>query len=646
MAWLGMGVGLGHRGGAFNPATLFTSGEKGFIYDFTDSAKLFSDASRTTPITPGGTIKGVTDLSGNGAHGVESIVLDTGGPSWTAGVALNSGTKSLSAGVINFSGTSTMTVIVCVKPTATTSGKAFIHNTPAAAPAAAVGLSGALGFLAYSTLIGSAGTAERLNTRGTNALAFQVWTGAFDYAGATGADEIDCRVNGELYGDGVSAAGPAGVGPFSASADNRVMSGHIGTEGFAGSMARIIVIGRLLTATELFNAEYWCGQGGGLALISEIPPAGASYYSLLESYGQSLSVGATSTPVLSTATRYNDKMFNAGVNNPATRTSLVAMVEATRTLSAVSCGETPASGMAELLHERGYGAPFIGVADGFPATTIAQLSQGQAPYNLLLASATQGWRRSREEYRHFKSRAISWMQGESDGGNTSYAANLNTLRGTLNTDIKAVTLQTEDVWLLTYQLDRPQIGLAHLSASDTYGNIRVAFPSYFLAHDADTIHLSNVGSKVAGAYFGLAYKAIIEGGNTTWQPLKATAATRNGVNVDLTYNASTQLVVDTTIVAAQTNYGYRLFQSDGVTEIAITGVTLVGLSTVRLATGAAVPAGAIVKVGGWSDATSHAVASCKTNIRDSQGSTIVFDGGGLNYAMHNWALAPQQITAA
>jgi len=54
----------------FTPVDLFTAvpGVGGGYWDFTDPLTLFSDTARTTPATLGGSVRGVTDLSGIGRH--------------------------------------------------------------------------------------------------------------------------------------------------------------------------------------------------------------------------------------------------------------------------------------------------------------------------------------------------------------------------------------------------------------------------------------------------------------------------------------------------------------------------------------------------------------------------------------------------
>ena len=330
-------------------------------------------------------------------------------------------------------------------------------------------------------------------------------------------------------------------------------------------------------------------------------------------------------------------MPTGGVFTTTTGAAWVPLVETFRNVSASDCYETPVSGLAEMLHEQGKSLPMVGACAGFPSLAIAQLSQGQITYNNLISQAVQGKRRARELSRHFKMHAVTWMQGEADGANGSYAANMATLVGTLNTDIKAATGQTDDVWLLSYQLGRAKIGLAQLDASDNTALIRVAMPMYFL-ENYDGVHLTSEAYKIAGAYFGLAYKAIILDGDTAWQPLKCTGSSVAGTTIDLTYNRS-GLVFDTTTVSAQTNQGFAVVDA-GLTPLTVSSVTIVGGNTVRIVVASGTPAKVYY---GFDDPTDHAADIAKGNLRDSQGDTTVFDGGGLNCPMHNWAVL-QSIT--
>lgn len=358
-------------------------------------------------------------------------------------------------------------------------------------------------------------------------------------------------------------------------------------------------------------------------------------------YGQSLSVGIGTGEVISTSPRTDALMFNGGVRAQdldgapwEQHGSLVPLVEEVGSSQAGGDRyETPMSGFAEFQGEQQTNVQVLASAPGQGATSISALSKPGALYMRLLDDVMYGHMRS--SGRH-KVLAVLWMQGEADGTNNTYAANLNTLRESLNEDIKAMTGQPDDVWLLSYQLDRPKIGLAHLDASDTYSHIKVAMPIYFLPR-TDGVHLTAAGSKIAGAYFSKTYKEVVLNTNTDWQPLRPISHSTVDAVCDVVLNPVGALVIDTSIVAEQTNYGFRLFQSDGVTEITVTSVALLGSDTVRITASANIPAGAILRYG-FSDPEGHTYNVSKGNLRDSQGDGLIFDGGGLDYPMHNWCV--------
>lgn len=63
--------GLFQRSSAWSPTALFSSGEKGLIYDPSDFSTLFQDAAGTTPVTATGqSVRMMLDKSGNGNHAI------------------------------------------------------------------------------------------------------------------------------------------------------------------------------------------------------------------------------------------------------------------------------------------------------------------------------------------------------------------------------------------------------------------------------------------------------------------------------------------------------------------------------------------------------------------------------------------------
>lgn len=631
----------GVGGGAvpFVPDATFFAGRAGFAYDFTDPTLLFQNSNGTTAVTADSDPIGyVTDLSGNGKHGTQATAGNRPLYKSADPRALFGGTNnSLTAGTVDFSTTDKITVIAAVDVNAAANGALCGLGASAAGDFGCVFYTAA-GNVWCGRVYGSTGNSsiQRANNAAKPAAPFtRVMSFVLDLAGATATDEVKLRSNGDPAETSTFIAGPAGSGNF---ANREVSIGTWQSLFLNGAIRRLVVVGGALTTAELFNAEAWCGQSAGIIILPEVPPIDADI-NHFPTYGQSLSIGAQARPAVSTVANSHYMFTGSGEVRAQESfepyTALVNHFESDSTLELL--GETPCYGAYQIIEEvAGYSRQFLASAPGQGSETIANLYTG-GYFARFMDNVTNGRKLARAAGKSFKLRAFMWMQGEGDGTNNSYAADMATLQGNINTSVKAVTKQADDVWCLSYQLARAKIGLAHLEASDTYDNIRVAMPMYFLP-TTDTVHLTASSSKIAGAYFGLAYKAIILDGDTDWQPLKCTGSSVAGTTIDLTYNRS-GLAFDTTTVAAQTAQGFHVVNA-GLTPLTVSSVTIVGGNTIRIVVASGTPAKVYY---GFSDPTDHTANIAKGNLRDSQGDTIVFDGGGLNYPMHNWAVL-QSIT--
>lgn len=630
-----LGVFEPSRGGAaaFDPASGFSGGIQGGAYDFFDAATLFQNSNGTGAVSAlNDPIGYASDLSGNGNHATQATALNR--PLSNSGAVFDGSNDMLSVPV-NFSTTDKVTVIAGMTLSGSGNQGLVGFGGTTAGDFNVLYSSGSASW--RGSLYGSSGNSQVVIGSDKPALPHtKVLTFTFDLAGATAGDEIGFRVNGDPVNETVVAAGPAGGGNFRSAT---LAIGDVqGAFKLNGKIGRLVVIGKALSAAELFAYEQWCGTAIGAVIVPEIPAAGDAGVNHFFSYGQSLSVGTQSRPAISTTPTGNYTFAGTGRVRAWDSTSPYASFQAhiENDSAAELMGETPCYGAYQVIAEQQtYSNKFLASAPGYGAVTLAELSSGTGYYTRMLADVTNGRKLARSEGRSFKVRAFMWMQGESDGATATYAANLSAFNNTLNTDIKAITKQTDDVWLLSYQLARAKIGLEHLKAQEDYSRIRVAMPMYFLP-TTDTVHLTAASSKIAGAYFGLAYKRIILDGNTSWKPLMVTSVSVASATIDLTYNAASALAFDTTIVAAQTNQGFRLVDSGG-SPMTISSVSITGGNTVRIVAAAPVPAGAFVQYG-FDSATNTTAGTDKGNLRDSQGSSIVFDSAGLNYAMHNWAV--------
>lgn len=119
---------------AFDPASLFSSGEQGFWYDPSDFSTMFQDSAGTTPVTAVGQPVGkILDKSGRGNHASQSTAAarpvlqqDGNGKYYLAFDGVDDKLLSTS---IDFSGTNEATLAVAFsRANDTTAGYIFSHS--------------------------------------------------------------------------------------------------------------------------------------------------------------------------------------------------------------------------------------------------------------------------------------------------------------------------------------------------------------------------------------------------------------------------------------------------------------------------------------------------------------------------------------
>lgn len=383
----------------------------------------------------------------------------------------------------------------------------------------------------------------------------------------------------------------------------------------------------------------------------------------LISYGQSLSLGQASSPVQTATQRYDGIMFSAnglaatsagpraqdgGGTQAQNHASFVTHVEVLNSGSANA--ETPlgnTNAMIKRLLVSENDVPFneqsfqlLSSAPGQSNTTIAGLSKGQTPYTNLINDVTYGASLAAAAGKTYNVPEVFWTQGTADyQGGQSRAAHLalfNQLYADLNTDIKAITGQTNDIKLIFSQCTEtsgtsglpPTIGLAQYDASLANANIILACPTYHLENSSvGNVHLSGYGSATLGAHYGLTFKRVIIDG-LTWKPLKPNRVWRpNGAasNIVLVRFDVPQLPLklDTACYkTAVTNSGFSAIDGSNANN-PVTSVTLVQPDTVK-----------VVLTNAVAGKLRYGFINSGGNLRDSQGDFI---DAGINRAqpLHN-----------
>jgi len=310
-------------------------------------------------------------------------------------------------------------------------------------------------------------------------------------------------------------------------------------------------------------------------------------------------------------------------------------------------GETPCSGaanyattLAAIDGKSPSDHVILTTAAGHGGTTISQLAKSVSGTSVwvqrLVPHITNGMALSGD----YSVQAVAWLQGENDSlaqtPFATYRAALQQLRSDIESLAQSVSGQATPVYCLTYQLSYgakiwPDQALAQLDLAQKNEKFTLVTPCYHLPFADDNIHLTAIGYKWIGAYFGRAYKQLaIDGMHPRW--LDPLSATLRGKVLRVRFNVPvTPLVLDTTTLAVTLNNGFKVNDSTGA--VVINGMSVDGDSV--LITLNTVPDGAAVirYALDYLGAGLIVAGGASGNLRDSAPEKIVISGA--EYPLYN-----------
>jgi len=209
-------------------------------------------------------------------------------------------------------------------------------------------------------------------------------------------------------------------------------------------------------------------------------------------YGQSLAVGGGATDdmtnkkkTLSFAGGYNEYASNLDISVPAQvsayyGTDLVLL----QSLSGLSHSPAGAAAVAwmQLLEAENvidltsFDYQFLLSTPGYSGISITGLIKGQVYYNRLLLSVQKGFELSLKAGKTFGVPVLFYVQGEADmtWSTASFYAVLKQLFIDLNTDIKAITGQTEDVKFIPYQTSPVTTQSGYENSGPSFAQLQLA----------------------------------------------------------------------------------------------------------------------------------------------------------------------------
>jgi hypothetical protein len=322
--------------------------------------------------------------------------------------------------------------------------------------------------------------------------------------------------------------------------------------------------------------------------------------------GQSLSVGAAGLPAITMSQPYTNITFAGGPRSDLDElTSFKPLFEDENLApdGGSNRGETQCSGAANFVTELIQSEQGLSYTDhhydmlsstvGHGGYTIRQLNKGSAWYQYLEAHIQAGFDLSVSQNKSFAVQAIGWLQGENDQyqgekPRLEYKDDLIQYQKDVQADVQAVTGQSHRVPLLTYQLaayvrnggNYRNVTLAQLDAAEEQADIYMVCPMYHVPYAGDRIHLTNVGYKYVGHYFGKVYKRVVYEG-MEWTPLSPKVIRSQGKVVSVEFNVpEPPLVIDDQTLNLTKDYGFAV--SDDTGQLAIESVEVVGSTRLKI----------------------------------------------------------------
>ncbi len=374
--------------------------------------------------------------------------------------------------------------------------------------------------------------------------------------------------------------------------------------------------------------------------------------------GQSLSVGAVGGPVLSTTQPYANLMFSTGVRTSTTNLDASApLVEGSPINATNTAVETLSSGFANLVtkmarEELLVGQPagktshdlFVSI-HGVGGTAYAGLKKGTQPFTIAMAQVTAAKSLAQAAGKSYVVRAVTNVHGESDhiANNAGYEANLVEWQKDYETDVKAITGQSEPIPMLHSQFSSFSkfgqttsaiVSMQTAASVKSNGKIVLVGAKYHLPYVADGVHLTNEGYRQMGEEYAKVYRRVVLEGRP-WEPLRPLSITRAGAVITVKLAVPVPpLVLDKTLVSDPGNYGFAYVDAGPTPAITNVEVTASDTVTITLASAPTAANGRVrYAFTGTAGANAGPTTGPRGNLRDSDATP-----SRHGYKLFNWCI--------
>jgi hypothetical protein len=396
-------------------------------------------------------------------------------------------------------------------------------------------------------------------------------------------------------------------------------------------------------------------------------------------YGQSLSVGGESTPAITKSPKYNSLKFNTGtISRPSSPDAVTSFIPLKEDSSETSSSGTSEMFIETLMRENALYAyskawdnvQLLFVCPGQGSSSIEYLSNDEegGHYNYFKNCLQAAKNICDDNGYTIEVPAWCWIQGETDikEGNSKsvYYEALLSLQNKINSDVKSIIGQTNDVKCICYQTgcqclytqnydfnnNQMDVLTAQMEAVRDNDAFMASIPMYMMDHVIGAnIHITNISEKLLGAYQGYVLKRYLidKEMNKGVCPLSFTVS-ENDILVKYSVPCP-PLEFDTNYVRETKNMGYTCIKpdnSDIIESVSLYNDTVtihcsetpVGCKLRYALNGESIVIPPSSKTG-----NSGREYGGRGNLRDSQGYHVYKDIEGIKYPLHNWAYAFERM---
>ena len=234
---------------------------------------------------------------------------------------------------------------------------------------------------------------------------------------------------------------------------------------------------------------------------------------------------------------------------------------------------------------------------GHGMNTIEQLMKPSSPYLKFIKEIETAYQKANERGWKFIIPAVCWMQGESDiveYPDYDYKEYFNRMYNDLNTDIKQVTHQKDNIRIICYQSStitkglrykannydatEPKTPTAQMELIRDDSLIWASGPTYLYDFVNESLHIDAVGQQKIGKLAALSALDILRDGKSRIGLVPLSYEVQ-GNDVLIHFNVpSPPLCLDTISVRKSDNYGFNVIRNDNtdiISTVCIDGNTVV-----------------------------------------------------------------------